>query len=345
MAVVNITSDLTSSTSERKRINCNLLDPREETKSLETQPFHYFSRNQIVAAQLAEVEAHTYNVEHGTCWRELYSSHPPLEPSVIAYGDLPPETSKLLTWTGSEKAIFIELIGRRSASALPEIAAKLGKSYFECQTYLNMLQEASVSFTVDFADIPAADEVPENFMEPDLDGPPPKKRKKTLTGLEENSGSCSESDTERSIFVHKRLASILGKSRTSFSDKPLQMILRQKLSEWIEACFTRMLNKTSLIVTDEIVDQVVSINDGLLDCDSFFVKAVTGNDDMTENVSDETDETEVDQLMLEETYWLEQLDAFNSAITLHMRGLISHSEVGNPPDVRRLDLQKFMQSR
>lgn len=336
----------TSPSPKRKRINPILLDQGEDTKSLEEPAFHFYTRNQILAAQLTEAEAHSYNVEHGICWQELYSGHPPLEPSAIAYGDLPPEMLKLLTWSGSEKAIFIELLGRRSASALPEIAAILGKSYFECQTYLHMLREASANLAIDFADIPAAEDVPEALVEPDFDEPQPRVRSEPSSGTEVINESGSEPDTERNLFVHKRLAFISGKSRTSFSDKPLQAILRHKLSEWIEESLVKALNANSFTVEEDIVESIVS---GCSDLDdSGFTLASADStvlEDFAADEDEDIDEDRVDNLILKETQWLEQLDAFNSAVSLHMRGLLPRSEVGNPPDARDPDLQKFMQSK
>lgn len=78
----------------------------------------------------------------------------------VSYCDLPPKTMERLWWTKYQKAVFIELIGRKGVSQLGKVAQIIGKSSSECEAYLDILKTAASCESglpsLTYADFPAA---------------------------------------------------------------------------------------------------------------------------------------------------------------------------------------------
>lgn len=380
----------------------------------------YLTRKQLDILQCQEAEMHQFEVDNGLCWRQLYSADFIPETNNV-YGNNLEQFIPELQWTGIQKCQFFELLGRRTAANLPEIARIIGKSVTECQRYLELLQTHSAQkLVIDRVEIPAAEEVPPQLIEKEVQ-------------------AIASDDDELRALLHRHITDArktLGHSNNIYAFSPaelvniatlpvepsvlpfLQAILKEVLKSWM-TLLLRMVpikrfyklrarevhslmreNANLFVGYPQIMDvleamcaikesnhenpdgisktqesqhfqQAIDVfdasdvenstaptheveipdSDPLIlewshkhqEKDNLEIEHETSSDENEDLINLVDEGKEEYELCAEEEEWLNAVDAYNSELCLHARGLIRNTSV-LPPEPRSLRLEKFMQS-
>lgn len=224
---------------------------RKIVRNPKNQPrLRIFTPGQLDCLQAQEAQTHQFEVDHGLCWKQIY----PIEllpPTSNIYSNELEGIFPEIIWTGEQKAQFFELIGRRGKSALPEIAQIVGKSVVDCQRYLCLLdaQSESMGCQIDRADIPAAEEVPTEYLERDLPVAvaDPNAYREVMIEQQVSALRAKGSSYGELIYVPKVLHKLFKLPPDPNVYKILDSIMREVLKRWLREIIELRPSKSTTI--------------------------------------------------------------------------------------------------